>query len=103
MSHWADRAAMLAILIGTTKSFEHATAAVHGTVLFCEWFMTIWHTLVLLSSIFSMLLEDILLSLGESSTCQMPYVIFQILPPPTHNCNNHSLTLLRPSLPEQAF
>ena len=34
MSHWADRAAMLAILIGTTKSFEHATAAVHGTVLF---------------------------------------------------------------------
>ncbi len=49
------------------KSFEHATAAVYRTVLFCEWFMTVCTYSVLLSCIFSMLLEDILLSLAESS------------------------------------
>ncbi len=73
-----------------TKSFEHATAVVYGTVLFCEWFMTVCTDSVLLSCIFSMLLEDILLSLGESSIGQIPHAIFQMLPPPIHNCNNHS-------------
>ncbi len=55
---------MLAVVIETTKSLEHATAVVYSTVLFCECFVTVGTYSLLLPCIFSMLLEDILFSLG---------------------------------------
>ena len=64
MSHWADCAAMLAVLTETIKSFEAATAVVYGTVLFCECVMTVDAYSLLLPCIFSMLPDGILLSLG---------------------------------------